>query len=54
MGCVYKDICIWGKRRQAGQGEGRKNKHLEGVVIQGEFFCFRMKHAVVLSVGPER
>ena len=34
--------------------KGEKNKHLEGVVIQGEFFCFRMKHAVVLSVGPER
>lgn len=34
--------------------KGEKTKNLEGAVIQGEFFCFRMKHAIVLSVGPER
>lgn len=34
--------------------KGEKPNNLEGVVIRGHFFCFRMKHAIVLSVGPER
>lgn len=37
-----------------GKVKGEKPNSLEGVVIQGEFFCFGMKHAIILSVGPER
>lgn len=37
-----------------GRVKGEKPNNLEGEVIQGEFFCFKMRHAVLLSVGPER
>lgn len=37
-----------------GRVKGEKPNDLERVVTQGEFFCFRMKHAIVLSVGPMR
>lgn len=48
-------LCIYGVSvdRQV-RVKGEKPNNLEGVVIQGEFFCFRMKHVIALSVGPER
>jgi len=40
--------------REGGKKKGKKTPNkLGGMVIQGEIFSFRMKHASVLSVGPE-